>query len=265
MRKGAGFRARACGGQGSWPPRRVGRYAGGNDTVTACGPACSRIARFGNTRGGSRPLGYRDGMRLPVPGPRDLLHVLERGAGSIEQMLATVPRLVALLGRAEGMLHRVDALLDDVEQLVARIDRTRTSTDELVRRTGRVVFAADEIVARSSVLVDRLGPLVDRLSPLLDGMEPSLTKLQPTLERLAETTDPAEVDALVTLVDHLPVLALKMETDIVPVLDSLSTVAPDLHDLLDVSRELNVMLANVPGLGRVKKRIDQQQAAEGRG
>ena len=41
------------------------------------------------------------------------------------------------------------------------------------------------------------------------------------------------------LIDHLPRLADKLETDIMPILDSLNSVAPDLHDLLDVSRELN--------------------------
>ena len=49
-----------------------------------------------------------------------------------------------------------------------------------------------------------------------------------------------------------------------PILDSLNSVAPDLHDLLDVSRELNEMLAQVPGISRMKKRIDQQQAEDGR-
>ena len=33
-----------------------------------------------------------------------------------------------------------------------------------------------------------------------------------------------------------------METDVIPIMDSLSTVSPDLHDLLAVSRELNEML-----------------------
>ena len=47
-------------------------------------------------------------MRLPVPGPRDLLSVLERGAGSVEQLLAAVPRLVALVGDAERLLARID-------------------------------------------------------------------------------------------------------------------------------------------------------------
>ena len=32
-----------------------------------------------------------------------------------------------------------------------------------------------------------------------------------------------------------------------------------LHDLLDVSRELNLMLARLPGMGRVKRRVDEQQ------
>jgi hypothetical protein len=53
-----------------------------------------------------------------------------------------------------------------------------------------------------------------------------------------------------------------VETDIIPVLDTLTTVSPDLHDLLDVSRELNLMLAKLPGMGRVMKRVDEQQEIE---
>ena len=62
------------------------------------------------------------GMRLAVPGPRDLLSVLERGAASVEQLLAVVPRLVALVDDAERMLVRVGVLLDDIEQTRPRAD-----------------------------------------------------------------------------------------------------------------------------------------------
>ena len=55
-------------------------------------------------------------MRLPVPGPRDVLSVLERGAGSVEQLLAAVPRLVALVGDAERLLVRANTLIDDIDQ-----------------------------------------------------------------------------------------------------------------------------------------------------
>ena len=191
------------------------------------------------------------GMRLPVPGPRDLLALVERGGDAVEQLLGAVPRLVSLLDDAEALVRRVGGLVDDIAS-------TRLAADGLVER-------ADATLGRTDVLLTSVVPLNDRLTALLDRLEPPLTTLQPTLERLAETTDPREVDAMVELIDHLPVLAHKMETEIVPVLDSLSSVAPDLHDLLDVSRELNEMLGQVPGISRMKKRIDRQQEAEGRG
>jgi hypothetical protein len=64
---------------------------------------------------------------------------------------------------------------------------------------------------------------------------------------------------MVAMIDQLPLLAAKIETDVIPVLNTLTSVAPDLHDLLDVSRELNLMLARLPGMGRVKRRVDEQQ------
>ncbi len=190
-------------------------------------------------------------MRLPLPGPRDVVDVLERSAAAIEQLLAAVPRMLPLLDETERLLARVDAL-------VGRIEKTRVAADEVVQRTDSVVTEAQQLLGGTA-------QLMGRVTPLLDGTEPSLTRLQPTLERLAETTDPREVDALVMLIDLLPSLAAKMQTDIMPVLDSLGTVAPDLRDLLDVSRELNEMLARIPGMGRVKERVDEEQEAEDRG
>ena len=44
-------------------------------------------------------------MRLPVPGPRDVLGALERGADQIETLLGVVPRVVALLDAAEAAVQ----------------------------------------------------------------------------------------------------------------------------------------------------------------
>jgi len=185
-------------------------------------------------------------MRLPVPGPRDVVHLIERGTEAVGVLLAAAPRISALLDEAGPLLAKARAL-------VGQIGETRAAADDVVRRIEQMVAEADDLVART-------GPLTERLAGLLDSTEPSLVALQPTLERLAVTTDSREVDALVSLVDHLPVLAQKVEIEIVPVLESLTSVSPDLRDLLDVSRELNGMMASVPGLGRVKKRIDEEQA-----
>lgn len=187
-------------------------------------------------------------MKLPILGPRDVLRLIERGTEAVDMLLEAVPRLVVLLAEAEVLLERTNALIN-------RIEATREGAEIVVRRTDAVVTEAEGIVLRTD-------PLTARLGRLLDSTEPSLMRLQPTLERLAETTDEREVDALVALVDHLPLIAVKMETHVIPVMETLSTVAPDLHDLLDVSRELNEMLAGLPGIGRIKKRIDEEQAEE---
>jgi uncharacterized protein YoxC len=191
------------------------------------------------TQGPSAAPGYGGVMRLPsVPGPRDVLALVDRGSDAVEQLLAAVPRMVSLLDRAERLLADVDAL-------VARIEVTRRSADDMVGRTEEPM---------------------GRLVVLLDALEPSLKTLEPTLERLADTTAPAEIDALVTLVDRLPLLVSQLERDVFPIMATLATVSPDLHDLLDVSRALNEMLAKLPGMGRIKRQVEEQQedeAAEG--
>jgi ABC-type transporter Mla subunit MlaD len=181
-------------------------------------------------------------MRLPVPGPSDLLVVLGKGADQVDALLGAIPRAIVVLDAAEVLLVRASAAIDQVEEVTAQ---------------------AAGVVARSSAVVDRAEAQVDRLNPLLDGLEAPLTTLQPTLEALADTTHPEEVAALVSLIDHLPELTARVENDVLPVMATLGSVAPDLHDLLAVSRELNDMLAKLPGLGRIKRRIDEQQGEDG--
>src|SRR6478752_3169468 len=128
-------------------------------------------------------------MRLPVPGPRDLMSALERGTDQVEALLGAVPRALALPDRAEVLIERASAT---------------------VARVGGVVDAAT-----------------------------------------------AEVAALVRLVDQLPALTDQVERDVLPVLTTLGSVAPDLHELLNVSRELNEILGKIPGIGRLKRRVEE--------
>jgi hypothetical protein len=252
-------------------------------------------------------------MRLPVPGPRDVMSALERGSEQVEALLGAVPRMLALLDQAEVLLVRASAIVDRVEVVadaataeVARVGTVVDAATGEVGRVGGVVDAATAEVARVGTVVDaataevgrvggvvdaattavaRVGTVVDaaaaeiervdavvdgaavqagRAGGLLDALEPSLTKLQPTLQTLADTTHPDEVAALVTLVDHLPAVTEQFERDILPVLATLGSVAPDLHDLLDVSRELNEILGKIPGLGRIKRRVEEEDEDDGR-
>jgi ABC-type transporter Mla subunit MlaD len=180
-------------------------------------------------------------MRLPVPGPRDVLSALERGGDQVEAMLGAVPRALALLDRAEVLL----------DGATVAVDRVREVTE-----------AANGVVVRANAVVDGAETAIGRVTTLTDSLEPSLTKLRPTLETLADTTSPEEVASLVRLVDTLPELTERVETDVLPVLATLGSVAPDVHDLLTVARELNDMLAKIPGMGRLKRRIEEEEGED---
>ena len=197
-------------------------------------------------------------MRLPVPGPRDVLAALERGGDQIEALIGAVPRVLALLDVAEGLLDRASTAVDRVSLVVDN------AAAEVVR-VGAVVDAAALEVRRVASVVDGADAQVARAVVLLDSLEPSLLKLEPTLRTLADTTHPEEVAALVTLVDHLPALTEQVERDLLPVLTTLGSVAPDLHELLNVSRELNEILGKIPGVGRLKRRAEEEVEEEDAG
>src|SRR6478752_5274264 len=208
-------------------------------------------------------------MRLPVPGPRDLMSVLERGSEQVEALLGAVPRALALLDRAEVLVERASATVDRVGGVVdaataevARVGAVVDAATVQVTRVGTVVAAAATEIDRVTTVVDGAAVQAGRAGGLLDALEPSLTKLQPTLETLADTTHPDEVAALVRLVDHLPALTDQVERDVLPVLTTLGSVAPDLHDLLNGSRELNEILGKIPGIGRLKKRVEEDDDIE---
>ena len=208
-------------------------------------------------------------MRLPVPGPRDLMSALERGTEQVEALLGAVPRALALLDRAEALIERASATVDRVGEVVdaattevARVGAVVDAATDEVTRVGTVVAAAATEIDRVTTVVDVATVQADRAGSLLDALEPPLTKLQPTLQTLADTTHPDEVAALVRLVDHLPALTDQVERDVLPVLTTLGSVAPDLHDLLNVSRELNEILGKIPGVGRLKKRVEEDDDIE---
>ncbi len=194
-------------------------------------------------------------MPLSIPGPSALIGVAGKGVDSLERAIALVPRLTVIVTEVEAILTRVQAA-------VAGIELTQERAQDVLERTETVVEEAARLTGQASALIDRMTPLTDQLAPLAQEFEPTLRQLEPMLRRIAETTDPEEVAAVVSGIDMLPEVVGKFRDDILPVLDTMGTVAPDLRDLLDVSRELNGMLAGLPGLGRVRRKVEEQQDRE---
>jgi ABC-type transporter Mla subunit MlaD len=187
-------------------------------------------------------------MRLPIPGPRDVVRAADQAYQALDRAVALIPRIAAVVAEIERILPRAQAVISRIEQ-----------TDLLARA---VVARSDATVTATQTVVDAAAVTSAQVAPLLEAYQPALEQLQPVVDRLADTTSPDEVDAVVTLIDTLPQLVQRLDTDILPMLNTLGTVAPDLRDLLDVSKELNEMLGGLPGLGRIKKRIEERQEEE---
>lgn len=150
-------------------------------------------------------------------------------------LVAVVPRVLRLIGEAELLLTRAGAA-------VARIESTRSAAAATIDRVDATVARADALVVLA---------------------EPAVLRLLPALERLAATVGPAEVDCVVRLLKLAPELVGRVQQSL-DVLDGLTSVSPDLQDLLASSRELNELLGGLPGMGRVKKRVEEahQEAAD---
>ena len=107
---------------------------------------------------------------------------------------------------------------------------------------------------------------VGRVEPLVGDYEPALTALAPSVRRLADTLEPHEVEALVTLIDRLPQLVTHLDEDIFPVLETLGNVGTDVHDLVDTVQDLRQVVKGFPGSRLFRRRgaeeIAQDEAEE---
>jgi hypothetical protein len=170
-------------------------------------------------------------MGFGIPRPSDVLRVADEGRSALTHALGLLPRVVALTGQ--------------LEQVMARVQELMAATAEMERRAGEAL--------------ERTEALVDRTDPLLARFESTLEELEPALRRISETAGPTEVDAIVRLIHRLPVIVDRVESDVLPIVEGLRTVAPDIHDLLDTSKDLNDMIGSVPGLRHVNRRIDDNE------
>ncbi|RQX21466.1 hypothetical protein DDE19_00095, partial [Micromonospora ureilytica] len=89
---------------------------------------------------------------------------------------------------------------------------------------------------------------------LLAAYEPALRRAAPMAGRFVEELSHEEISAAIHLIDELPKLKEHLTADILPILATLDRVGPDLHDLLDVTRDLKLAVAGIPGLGMLRRR-----------
>jgi ABC-type transporter Mla subunit MlaD len=193
-----------------------------------------------------------------------LFRLLGQTRAAVEVALGAVPQLVELVRQlnvlamdardfiAESRLTQQQAAL-----LVAEVEFTRRQAQEVADNARRTEAGAAAAMLEVSDLVAEVRSLVGRF-------EPALRQLAPLTEFVANQVTVEHAEALTGLIETAPELVDKLNNGVLPVMDSLDTVGSDLREVLDTTQQMDEMLGAVPGLGRVKKRIEKQQPSSRR-
>ena len=199
------------------------------------------------------------------------------------QVLADLPaRVAALVGEAERLVVRVGETLDRVDAAVGRVEGVVGDAQALVGRVDGVAGRAAEVAesaagvaVRAGSVADRADQVVDQIIPvtgaaegvlesvgttsagaqaLLEVFQPMTERGAPLLQHFIDEFSVEELQALIKLVDQVPQFTEHMETDIMPILATLDRVGPDVHELLEVLKDVRLAIQGVPGFSLFRRR-----------
>lgn len=243
----------------------------------------------------SRAVQAVDGVIVVAAHTVDEARTIVRGAGEVvrraDQTVSGADHVVARVQRtvdsADHVVARVGRTVDSADHVVARVDSTVDSADLVVAHVETTVSAADLLVGRAMPLLDFAEDTVDGFRPIVQALlvaadldperarqvatrlvevlawaDSVVTRLAPLADRVLDSVDPEEIDAVVALIDHLPELTDSLEKDILPVLSTLDTVAPEVHEILTVAQECLEAISGIPGFKLLRRRGEERQNDE---
>ena len=222
--------------------------------------------------------------------------VVERTVATATFAVSVPARAEALLDNVESLIRRVDAVVSDAAVVVAQVEAIIASTTSVVAdvdaiagqaqiivgQVGTVATRAETIVgdvdtvagqARTVVgevavvagdartIIDSAGRSAEVAGELLDTYGPLARQSAPLASQFVEELSPAEVHAAIAMLDRLPELAERMNM-IMPILGTLDTVSPEIHELLCVVKDLRQAITGVPGFNFLRRRGEEKENAE---
>ncbi|RKN30086.1 hypothetical protein [Micromonospora musae] len=211
-------------------------------------------------------------MVIPLPRPSSVIGLtrsaLDQARDSATSFAAVPARAFAVLDGVEALLTRINGVVDRIEQTLDRTDHVlETATEvagsaavvvgqaeQVARKATTVVTEADAVAARAAAAVTTGAETAATAAELMTTYEPALRRAAPMATRFVEQLSHEEVTAAIRLVDELPKLREHLTSDVLPILATLDRVGPDLHDLLEVTRDLKLAVAGIPGLGMLRRR-----------
>lgn len=195
----------------------------------------------------------------------DLPH---RVAALLDEAERLVVRVDAVVGRVEGVLDEVGTVAGEAQTLVGRVDAVAARAAEVADGAAGVVDRADRVAGHADQVVERIIPVTGAAEGVLESVgttsagaqallevfQPMAERGAPLLQHFIDEFSVEELHALIRLVDHVPQFTEHMETDIMPILATLDRVGPDVHELLDVLKDVRLAIQGVPGFRMLRRR-----------
>lgn len=216
---------------------------------------------------------------MRVPNPAEVFGMAKSTVGwavdSAAAVAAAPGRVFALIDDVETLLSRVNGAVDRVEVVLERAERAAAGAESTVAQARAVADEAEVavvdarkvateaagVVGGARAITDEANKTVvtaqrtaDTAEGLLEVYAPTAKRAAPLLERFVEELSEAEVDAAIKLVDELPVLTEHIRTDVLPILQTLDRVGPEIHELLEVTYDVRRALIGIPGFRYFRRR-----------
>ncbi len=244
---------------------------------------------------------HNGGMAFFLPSPRAVIELSRYAVGQVVESAAaaaTVPvRVFQVLGQVELLVNRLALAAERAEGLIERVEVVVEQAEDTVGQTRLVVAAAALAVDEAATVAAGVATVVDGAAAsvtgvaavvddarqvsdaaaaavqrvartaadaddLLAGYAPMLREAAPLARRFLAELSHEEVTAAIRMVDQLPRLRDHLANDVMPLLGTLDKVGPDLHSLLDVTRDLHLAVAGIPGLKMLRRRGEDRIADE---
>lgn len=180
--------------------------------------------------------------------------VLTDAEAAVREVAVISAAATTAIENATEVAAAAAVVVGEAEQVSAAAGVLVGEAEQVARAAGTVVAEADAVAGRAAGTVIAAEKAAGTAAELLAAYEPALRRAAPMATRFVEQLSHEEVTAAIRLVDELPKLKEHLTADILPILATLDRVGPDLHDLLDVTRDLKLAVAGIPGLGMLRRR-----------
>ncbi|GGM98232.1 hypothetical protein FHR83_000310 [Actinoplanes campanulatus] len=202
-----------------------------------------------------------------------------RAIGLIGQTELLINRMTLAVAQAEDLIKRVTAVAAAAEQTVAEARALTTAATLAVDEAAAVATTAGDLIRRVSVTAEAAGVVVGdaatalgevsaiatraksvagEVEVLVGDYSPTLRDAAPLAAHFVAELTPDEVTAAIRMIDEFPALQRHLVHDVMPLLGKLDQVGPDLHKLLEVTEDLHLAIAGLPGLKMLRRRGEER-------